>query len=195
MPSNGLPHFPSPYDDRVSIIATIYFLAFPTYFGDMPFLNRQEIAFLFVAACVMTATDPCVSQHKMRFTVGAFSIGVVLSHYSTAYVFFGTLTIGWICYKAWFFFVAFRNARRELPRTRSEANPRRRSPAISLLNVLLVLIGIILWDGVATHTVSGLTGTLAQAVESMRGGTSTDQNRQLSPTACFQSGLHPYQKS
>ena len=158
-----------------AIIATIYFLAFPTYFTDMPFLNRQEIAFLFVAACVMTATDPSVSQHKVRTRIAVFSIGVVLSHYSTAYVFLGTLAIGWTFYKTWFVLAAFRTARRGLQMTRSEANPRRVYPAISLLNVVLVLGGIILWNGLATHTVNGLSETLTQAVESLRGGTSTNQ--------------------
>jgi uncharacterized membrane protein len=158
-----------------AVIATIYFLAFPTFFTDMPFLNRQEIAFLFVAACVMTATDPSVSPRKIRVRIAIFSIGVVLSHYSTTYVFFGTLAIGWISYKTWFILASFRNARREISMTRSDANPRSVSPAISLLNVVLVLVGIILWNGVATQTVSGLSATLAQAVESLRGGSPIDQ--------------------
>jgi len=154
-----------------SIIATIFFVSFPTYFTDMPFLNRQEVAFLFVAVCVMMATDPAVAQHKVRLRIGIFSIGVVLSHYSTAYVFLGTLAIGWIAHKAWFIFARRRDARHELYMTRTEANPRRMLPAISLLNVVLIVTGIILWNGIATHTANGLGETLSQAIESLRGGT------------------------
>jgi uncharacterized membrane protein len=162
-----------------AIIATIYFLAFPTYFGDMPFLNRQEIAFLFVAACVLVATDPATLPRDNRFIFGTFSLGVIISHYSTAYVFLGTVAIGWCCYKLWYVTVKFRtaarerNAAREPRRPRNQFNPRRMSPAISLLNVIVVLGGIFLWYGVATHTVSGLSQTITQAVDSLRGGTGT----------------------
>jgi len=171
-----------------AVIATMYFLAFPTFFTDMPFLNRQEIAFLFVASCVMIATDPSVSPRKIRIRIGIFSIGVVLSHYSTTYVLFGTLAIGWISYKTWFMLVAFRNARRGIPMARSEANPRSASPAISLFNVVLVLVGIILWNGVATQTVSGLSTTLAQAVDSLRGG-SPDQKSTDVSYSLFSTGV------
>jgi uncharacterized membrane protein len=171
-----------------AVIATMYFLAFPTFFTDMPFLNRQEIAFLFVAACVMTATDPSVSPGKMRIRIAIFSIGVILSHYSTTYVFFGTLAIGWICYKAWFMLAAFRNARRGSSMARSAANPRSVAPAISLFNVVLVLAGIILWNGVATQTVGGLGATLAQAAESLRGG-SPDQKSTDVSYSLFSTGV------
>ena len=35
---------------RVAVLAVVYFIGFPTFFTDMPFLNRQEMALLFVAA-------------------------------------------------------------------------------------------------------------------------------------------------
>ena len=154
----------------LAIIATIYFLAFPTYFTDMPFLNRQEIAFLFVAACVMTATDPLVSQNKIRLRLAFFSIGVVISHYSTTYVFFGTLALGWISYRGWLIFVQIRRKKHRHQQTRREANPISVSPAVSLLNVLVVFAGIVLWNGIATHTVNDLSTTLTQAINSLRGG-------------------------
>jgi uncharacterized membrane protein len=155
----------------LAIIATIYFVAFPTYFTDMPFLNRQEIAFLFVAACVMTATDPGVSQNKIRLRLAFMSIGAVLSHYSTTYVFLGTITLGWVCYRAWLMFVKLRHRGNEVQASRRDANPIRISPAIGVVNIIVVLAGVVLWNGVATDTVSGLKTTLTQAAESLRGGT------------------------
>ena len=92
----------------LAIIAAIYFVAFPTYFQDMPFLNRQEIAFLFVAACMLLATDTAMPLRACRIKIGLFSVGVVLSHYSTAYVFAGTLVLGWIGYRSWRLIVAIR---------------------------------------------------------------------------------------
>ena len=41
----------------IALLAATYFVAFPTYFTDMPFLNRQEIAFLFMALALLVATD------------------------------------------------------------------------------------------------------------------------------------------
>ena len=160
----------------LAIIATIFFVAFPTYFTDMPFLNRQEIAFLFVAACVMTATDYAVPQRRIWLRLGIFSIGVVLSHYSTSYVFFGTLALGWLSYRSWFILVRIRQKRGQPARTRLATNPLSLSPAISLLNVLVVLVGIILWNGLATHTLTGLNSTLSQAVDSLRGGDATQSS-------------------
>ncbi len=39
--------------DRWALIGVTYFLLFPTFFSDMPFLTRQETAFLFFAAAIM----------------------------------------------------------------------------------------------------------------------------------------------
>jgi uncharacterized membrane protein len=164
----------------LAIIAVIYFIAFPTYFTDMPFLNRQEIAFLFVAACVMSATNPLVSPRKIPIRIGIFSIGVVLSHYSTSYVYFGTLALGWLCYRSWLVLVKIRGKERQTPKTRLEANQLRMSPAITLLNVLVVLAGIILWNGIATQTLTGLRTTLTQAVDSLRGGSAESRSSDVS---------------
>jgi uncharacterized membrane protein len=169
----------------VAIITAIYFVAFPTYFTDMPFLNRQEIAFLFVAACAMTATDPAVSHKDIRGRIAIFSIGVVLSHYSTAYVFFATIAIGWCGYKAWTLVRHSRNSSQKARHARSASSASNMSPAISLGNVVLVLVAIILWDGVATHTSSGITSTLSQAAYSLRGGSPDNRSGAVSYSLLF----------
>ena len=62
-------------------------MAFPTFFTDMPYLVRQEIAFFFLALLLLAATEPTASARGRR---GCWSLvlglGVVLSHYSTTYV-------------------------------------------------------------------------------------------------------------
>ena len=161
----------------ISIIAVIFFVAFPTYSTDMPFLNRQEIAFLFVASCIMLVTNIQMSKKEVRLWLGIFSIGVVISHYSTSYVFFGTLALGWAGYKTW---TALRKTRersstnRPLAKSRRFTPVRNLTPAISLANIALVLIAIVLWAGPATHTASGFTSTLSQAVQSLRGGSTAN---------------------
>ena len=156
----------------LAIIAAIYFVAFPTYFQDMPFLNRQEIAFLFVAACMLLATDTAMPLRACRIKIGLFSVGVVLSHYSTAYVFAGTLVLGWVGYRSWRLIVAIRRRWRS-SRSRPEHAGRSRPRLIGLGNVILVLASIVLWNGIATHTSNGLGTTLTQAVGSFRQGPSS----------------------
>ncbi len=153
-------------NQALALIATVYFVAFPTFFTDMPFLNRQEIAFLFVGACVLLATDAAASQRKVRVMLGVLSVGVVLSHYSTAYVYAATLGLAWLGCRAW---PARTWLRAKIRRTGQARRPGP-APAIALANVLLVLASIGLWNGVATHTANGLGSTLSQAVHSLRGG-------------------------
>jgi uncharacterized membrane protein len=157
------------YGDRtIALIATIYFIAFPTYFTDMPFVNRQEIAYLFVGACVLTATDPTLGYRVGRFRISVFSLGIVLSHYSTSYVFLGTLIVAWVVYKTLVFFRRNSAATRE--GSRVEQHRGIINPTVGIVNLVLLLAGILLWNGLATHTASGLTSVVGQAVQSLRGG-------------------------
>jgi uncharacterized membrane protein len=166
-------------NSAIAIIATIYFISFPTYFTDMPFLNRQEIGYLFVGVCILTATDPVLEHRAGRFRVGFFSVGVVLSHYSTAYVFLGTLVITWTVYKL------LTAIRRDKTSVRANGSARKRiiysiTPTVGIVNVLLLLFGIVLWNGLATHTANNLTSVASQAVQSLRGGDSSDKSADTS---------------
>ena len=69
----------------IALIVALYFLAFPTFFSDMPFLNRQEIAFLFLFLMFLVITDERLSLRLRRGLFMLFGAGMVLSHYSTTY--------------------------------------------------------------------------------------------------------------
>ncbi|GAB2449346.1 hypothetical protein GCM10027062_33260 [Nocardioides hungaricus] len=71
---------------RLAVAAAILTIAFPTFFTDMPYLVRQEIAFFFLALMLLAATEHPRASHRWRLLVFAFGLGVVLSHYSTTYV-------------------------------------------------------------------------------------------------------------
>ncbi|MEV5721687.1 DUF2206 domain-containing protein [Amycolatopsis mediterranei] len=79
---------------RVSVLAAIYFVAFPTFFTDMPFLGRQEIAFLLLGCAVLALSDHAAPRRARRIAFTVLSVGVVLSHYSTTYVLIGVLVLG-----------------------------------------------------------------------------------------------------
>ncbi len=68
-----------------AILATIYFIGFPTFFLDMPFLIRQEIAFLFFSLMIYIIFEKHNSLFVRRSLFMIFGFGVVISHYSTTY--------------------------------------------------------------------------------------------------------------
>lgn len=71
---------------RLAVAAAILTIAFPTFFTDMPYLVRQEIAFFFLALMLLAATEYSRTTRASRVLVFTFGLGVVLSHYSTTYV-------------------------------------------------------------------------------------------------------------
>jgi hypothetical protein len=70
---------------RLALIAVSLVVAFPTFHADMPYLARQEAAFLFVALMLLAATEPGARLALRRTLVVVFGVGVVLSHYATTY--------------------------------------------------------------------------------------------------------------
>ncbi len=70
---------------RISLLGILYFIGFPTFFTDMPFLIRQETAFLFYGLMLYSifAADLEIFTRRMLFILMGF--GVIFSHYSTTY--------------------------------------------------------------------------------------------------------------
>lgn len=71
---------------RLAVAAAVLTIAFPTFFTDMPYLVRQEIAFFFLALMLLAATEYSRTTRASRVLVFILGLGVVLSHYSTTYV-------------------------------------------------------------------------------------------------------------
>jgi len=69
----------------LAILATLYFISFPTFFTDMPFLNRQEIAFVFVALMFYIIFQVQINLRLRRVLFLVLGLGLILSHYSTTY--------------------------------------------------------------------------------------------------------------
>ena len=154
----------------LALLATIYFIAFPTFFGDMPFLNRQEIAFLFVAAAILIMSNRDAPLAMRRVFFAFFSVGVVLSHYSTTYVFVGTLIAAWLAQKAAPLFLPTLSAiRRRFRRAPLLGLSLHAKPVVGILNIFILVCAAFLWTGTATHTSSGLGDTLRSAAQSLRG--------------------------
>jgi uncharacterized membrane protein len=151
----------------VALLGTLYFVAFPTYFTDMPFMNRQEIAFLFLGVILLVATNEDMPLRTKRAWIALFSVGLVLSHYSTTYVFCAMVFISALS-------LAILQAGR--PPLRHPASPvghyvGRSSikPVIGATNVAFLVGVTFLWNAGITQTTGGLQRTLRQVVLTVQG--------------------------
>lgn len=79
---------------RRALLGVVFFVSFPTFSNDMPFLVRQEVAFLFLTLVVLAATERNWDPRWRRTAAGLGGVGVILSHYATTYVLLLTLGIG-----------------------------------------------------------------------------------------------------
>jgi hypothetical protein len=71
---------------RLALVGVVFVMAFPTFSTDMPYLVRQEIAFLFLGLVLLAGTEPGRRHRRKQSLVALFGLGVVLSHYSTTYL-------------------------------------------------------------------------------------------------------------
>ena len=182
----------------VAILAVVYFVGFPTFFTDMPFINRQEIAFLFVCVAFLAVTNPEWNQRWRRLVFFGSALGIELSHYSTMYTLLGTLLIG--CTAE----LVVRLVPR-LHRTR-DGRPNTRAPwavmfrTVSLGSVLLLAVLAFAWNGLATRTASGALTTAESTVSGLigsGGARSNDTSYSLLPgkSASPQAVLNAYRQA
>jgi uncharacterized membrane protein len=133
---------------RPALVAAVMVMAFPTFFNDMPYLVRQEIAFFFVALLLLAATEPRTGRPAwaLRVLVGFFGVGVVLSHYSTTYVLliglvFGLAAVG-----------GLRLLSRWWPSRYAGSGPGAPLVLLSPVLVLFLAVASWAWAGPATNT-------------------------------------------
>jgi uncharacterized membrane protein len=79
----------------VALLATVYFVSFVAYFQDMPMLNRQEIAFLFLVAALLALFNDRLPVRRRRVWFVVFAVGMIVSHYTTTYLTIAVLLIAW----------------------------------------------------------------------------------------------------
>jgi uncharacterized membrane protein len=151
----------------IGILAVVYFIGFPTFFTDMPFLNRQEMAFLFVCVAFLAVTNPEWDQRRRRLVFFGSALGVELSHYSTMYIFLGTLLLGCTAGLAAGLVQRLRHA--------SDGPPGRGAPwatmsrTVGFGSVLLLVVLVFAWNGLATRTAAGAVSTAESAVSGLIG--------------------------
>ncbi|MFE5680620.1 hypothetical protein ACFQ7B_37090 [Streptomyces erythrochromogenes] len=139
----------------VALLSAVFFMAFPTFFTDMPFLGRQAIAFLLLACAMLVLTD---SRRPLALRRAVFTVllaGVVLSHYSTIYVIVGTLATAFAVDKVWR--LASRPGRSRAHRAVGQGRTR---TFLTWWTVAVPAVLALLWAGPLTHTGGQLESTL-----------------------------------
>lgn len=137
---------------RVALLATLLFIAFPPFLNDMPFLNRQEIAFMFFIAAALISFSGLRYKTSMKLSI-LLLLGIALSHYSTSYVTLGLLGFSWLIYRT--------VVSRYLPRDHT------RLPLLNPFLILGFLIVTFFWNTVITRTSPGLTQTIRKTIQTI----------------------------
>lgn len=155
----------------IALLAVTFFISFVTFFQDMPMLNRQEVAFLFLAAALVVAFSPEVPTRARGGWFVAFGGGMVVSHYSTTYVALGVLALAWgLRVLAG---PACRGLGRIAPRVGHRlahlTEPPEGAHALRAGPILVLIIAAAAWNGPVTQTQGALSTTLASMVASLRG--------------------------
>lgn len=159
----------------VALLSAVYFASFPTYFTDMPFLCRQEMAYVFLGSALLVITNPRWTIPKRRVWFGILSFGVMLSHYSTTYVLIVILVIAW----------AARSLARLASWIRTCRQPAlKRSDqqlaVVGLANIVLLIMLTVFWTGPATHTGGQLEETATRLVNATTGTPGDEKSSDVS---------------
>ncbi len=144
----------------VSLLSAVFFLVFPTFYTDMTYLGRQEIAFVLLGCAMVVVTDAGRPLRARRTAFTVLLAGIVLSHYSTTYVVVGVLGIGFATDLLWR--LVTRGKRRRLRRR----DPLTSSRAfVSWWMVAVPAVLAVLWAAPITHTSGQLQTTLSNVYQ------------------------------
>jgi uncharacterized membrane protein len=137
----------------VAMLGFVFFIAFPTYFVDMPFEIREEAALFLMGVALLLITDGELTLRTRRLGFAVLASGVIVSHYSTMYVLLAMLILARVLVGAhrivWWVL-------KKLRRSHGASQPERAvrpSPPVVNWPVLLILVTLTsLWVGVVTRT-------------------------------------------
>jgi uncharacterized membrane protein len=148
------------WSKQIAILSVVYFVGFPTFFTDMPFINRQEIAFLYVGVFLLAMTKRQWTLWRRRLAMVLCALGVGLSHYSTMYVFVGTLAIGLGIQYGDLLLVKLRHRPKRALSTERWGDTAR---TVTLGVVLAAGLMTFVWGGVITRTAGGVVTSIREA--------------------------------
>jgi uncharacterized membrane protein len=173
----------------VALLSAVYFMAFPTFFTDMTFLGRQEIAFVLLGCTMVVMTDTARPLRSRQVMVTVLLAGIVLSHYSTTYVVVAVLGLAFCSDLGW---RLFRRGSRSRP-VRSRTRPVARCFVTWWMLAATAAVAV-LWTGPATHTTGQLQSTLSKTAQDLLGGQSASGSSDTSYSLFGGTAVSPAQR-
>jgi uncharacterized membrane protein len=150
------------WSKQIAILSVVYFAGFPGFFTDMPFLNRQEIAFLFLGLALLASSTRRWTVRQRRTGMVVWGVAVGLSHYSTMYIFVGTLAVAWGAERG---VAALNWLRNREPKSEKSSRLSWRTSTRTLTAAVVLVAGLIAfgWSGLITRTGSSVVTTAEDA--------------------------------
>jgi uncharacterized membrane protein len=173
------------WSKRIAILGVVYFVGFPTFFTDMPFLNRQEIAFIFLGLAYLAMTRRQGTLWHRNAALALCGVAIGVSHYSTMYVFVGTLAVAWAADRGLSLLAGLR-VRKVRPHRKATAGWADTTRTVGLVIILAFGLVTFVWGGVVTKTATGVSATVKEALPQVfgtqGGGHSADSSYSLLAT-------------
>ncbi|MBA3788858.1 DUF2206 domain-containing protein [Patescibacteria group bacterium] len=157
---------------RNALLGALYFIAFPTFFSDMPFIVRQEIAFLFFGLMLYIIFEPGISLRLRRALFVIMGIGVILSHYSTTYTIlfvFGLVVVSKPLFATIFSFLQRKSYFLKTGLFVSGERAFKKS-RITFLMITFLVLASFLWTSTITQTSNSITSVITQTISAIQAG-------------------------
>jgi uncharacterized membrane protein len=165
----------------IALTATLLLISFPTFFTDMPMLNRQEIAFVIFTSLLLVLFDKQIKSKKRNILMILFGFGIILSHYSTTYIVILFLLACWVGF--WLVKLILKSQKVRVFFTRHELGTANfvvaKRPVVSLLILTVLILSSYIWSNTFTNTSDSsikrvLERTLIAVVNDSEGSRSND---------------------
>ncbi len=176
------------FSKRFAIASALIFISFPTFVNDIMFLNRQEIAFLYVS--VILGLVLCGGRNILlrRLLIALMLAGMTVAHYSTSFVFLATMAVAVVGLSASKVVIGLfvPHARRSrarggrVARLRRSSTFRLNSRTVVFNWVLLLVAGVLVlsWSFVDFQTSPSFSQNLHQVLDALTGKASADAKSQ-----------------
>jgi len=153
---------------EVAIITCIWFMAFPTYFTDMPMLNRQEIAFLFLSLMIWVVFEPGIKASWRKWLFLIFGSSIAALHYSTMY---SVITILSFSVGLRWVLLAIKSIRKQKRLLKQSAiyglshkKTFQEKPLLTFPILIIFIATSVIWGGLITQTSSNVSNIAAQTI-------------------------------
>lgn len=147
---------------RYSYAAAFIFLIQSQFINQMPALLRQGVAFIFFALMldVVLTRDKSTSQSQLLFII--FSVGMVLSHYSTTYMAIGMLGLS----------LLIRIILEKLLKNKIDS-------VLTVPIFILLLLLTFIWNGLITKTSRAVSNSVAQVASNIEHSYSLENKSEM----------------